>query len=41
LTADDERRLVELWNAAASPEFQREPGAPVEALTPVFRRNAS
>ena len=41
LTAAEERRLVELLNAAASPEFRREPGVPAQALSRVFRRNAS
>jgi hypothetical protein len=41
LTAADERRLVALLNAAASPGFRREPGVPAEALSRAFRRNAS
>jgi hypothetical protein len=41
LTGADERRLVALLNAAASPGFRREPGVPAEALSRAFRRNAS
>jgi hypothetical protein len=41
LTAADERRLVELLDAAASPKFRREPRVLAEALSRALRRNAS